>query len=113
VGDVRAGRGLGGATGREVGAMGEAMKSVKPNKEPRTQSVLIDNLEVCKMLGVKPDTWRKRVASGISPLPFTVTGARSYYRLSDVRFYLRGGKWPARMQFRGKQQESVPGPDPE
>jgi hypothetical protein len=93
--------------------MGEATeKTVKEKKELRTSAVLIDNLEVCRMLGVKPDTWRKRVNRGDSPLPFTVSGARSYYRLADVRFYLRDGLWPARMRFRGKRQEPAPAPDP-
>jgi hypothetical protein len=86
--------------------MGEVTeKPVKTKKELRTSAVLIDNLEVCRMLGVKPDTWRKRVTRGDSPLPFTVSGARSYYRLADVRFYLRDGVWPARMKFRGRGVE--------
>jgi hypothetical protein len=85
--------------------MGEAAEPVKARKEPRTSSVLIDNLDVCKMFGVKPDTWRKRVASGVVPLPFAVIGARSYYHLSDVRFFLRNGKWPGRMKFRGRGAE--------
>lgn len=98
---------------------GETKKSEKVKKEPRNSSVLIDNLEVCRLLGVKPDTWRKRVTRGDSPLPFTVSGARTYYRLSDLRCYLRDGKWPPWMSFRGRSAEGGsevevrPAPDPE
>jgi hypothetical protein len=88
-------------------------KPKEPKGGTRGSAVLIDNLEVCRLLGVKPDTWRKRVTRGISPLPFTVSGARSYYRFVDVKFYLRNGVWPARMRFRGFQAEPGPGPDPD
>src|SRR4051794_6544965 len=73
----------------------------------KMEQVLIDNLDLCKMLGVKSGTWRRRVERGVSPLPFTVMGARTYYRLADVRHFLQKGTWPARMKFRGFA------PDPE
>lgn len=77
--------------------------------ETKTKTRLIDNLEVCRQLGVKPDTWRKRVAKGLAPLPFTVAGARTYYRVADIRHYLRKGTWPARMAFRGRRVEDPEG----
>jgi hypothetical protein len=64
-------------------------------------SPLIDHLEVCHLLGVKPDTWRKRVGAGSAPLPHSRMGARSYYRRTDVKHFLRHGSWPTRMRFLG------------
>lgn len=32
-------------------------------------SPLIDNIEVCRLLGVKPNTWRMRVLAGNAPCP--------------------------------------------
>ncbi len=65
-------------------------------------SRLIDNLEVCRRIGVKPDTFRKRVASGQSPLPFSRQGNRTYYREKDVTYYQKEGLWPASMTFKGR-----------
>lgn len=72
-------------------------------------SHLIDNLEVCRRLGVKPNTWRKRVTKGMAPLPFTSMGDRTYYRVADVQHFLRVGLWPATMKFRGRKVEPEPG----
>ena len=63
-------------------------------------SPLVDNLEVCRLLGVNPDTFRKRVSRGQAPLPHSTMGARTYYRSADIRHYLRQGTWPAAMKFR-------------
>lgn len=63
---------------------------------------LIDNLEVCRRLGVRPDTWRKRVDRGDSPLPFSRQGARTYYRERDIAYYLKKGVWPASMRFKAR-----------
>lgn len=71
-------------------------------------STLIDNIEVCRRLGVKSDTWRKRVERGDSPLPFSRQGARTYYREKDIAYYQRHGIWPARMKFKARA-ESAPG----
>jgi hypothetical protein len=73
-----------------------------------TEAKLIDNIEVCRLLGVKPDTWRKRVQSGSAPMPFSRMGNRSYYRAADVRHYLRKGSWPARVRFRNQERLEVP-----
>jgi hypothetical protein len=70
--------------------------------------ILIDNLELCRLIGVKPDCWRKRVSRGQAPLPHSVMGARSYYRTRDLRHYLKQGTWPPGMKFRNVQTESVP-----
>lgn len=66
-------------------------------------SALMDNLAVCKALGVKPDTWRKRVDRGQAPLPFTRQGARSYYRKADIRHFLKTATWPHTMRFRARR----------
>ncbi len=63
---------------------------------------LIDNMEVCRRLGINPSTWRGRVARGEAPLPHAVMGRRTYYREADVRHYQVRGTWPARMKFRGQ-----------
>lgn len=65
----------------------------------RSAAVLIDNLEVCRRLGVEYDTWRKRVKRGDAPLPMTVQGRRGYYRLSDVKQYEETGQWPKGVVF--------------
>lgn len=65
--------------------------------------VLIDNLEVCAILGVRPDTWRKRVQVGTAPLPHCRMGSRTYYRRVDVRRFLRLGRWPEGMVFRAAE----------
>jgi hypothetical protein len=67
---------------------------------------LIDSLEVCRLLGVRNDTWRKRVAKGLAPLPHSVMGRLRYYRKSDVRHFLDHGTWPAEMKFRNLQREA-------
>lgn len=79
--------------------------------ETESKAVLIDNIEVCTRLGIKPGTWRKRVASGQAPLPHSVMGARTYYRLADVKYYETEGKWHSRMKFKGLQPQS-PGDSP-
>jgi predicted site-specific integrase-resolvase len=68
-----------------------------------SDSLLIDNLEVCRLLGVKPDTWRKRVRAGTAPVPHTTMGARTYYRRADVRHYARHGTWPSRVVFMARE----------
>mgnify|MGYP000009180268 CR=1 FL=1 len=68
---------------------------------------LIDNIEVCRLLGVKHDTWRKRIVAGTAPLPFSRMGNRAYYRLADVRHYLRKGSWPTRVKFRDREKTEV------
>lgn len=70
-----------------------------------SEAKLIDNIEVCRLLGVKPDTWRKRLKVGTAPLPFTQMGSRTYYRAADVRHYLRKGMWPARVRFRSQKPD--------
>ena len=72
-------------------------------------SPLIDNIEVCKRLGVKPDCFRKRVQKGVCPLPFTCAGSRGYYRLFDVRHYQKTGQWPDSVKFRD-QRQTLPSP---
>jgi hypothetical protein len=69
---------------------------------------LIDNIDLCRLLGVKPDTWRKRVSVGTAPLPFSQMGNRTYYRISDVRYFLRKGQWPERLKFRNRERADVP-----
>jgi hypothetical protein len=81
-----------------------------PTSPRKTQAgarpgVLIDNLEVCRLLGIKPDTFRKRVSRGQAPLPHSVMGARSYYRTRDIRHYLTHGTWPPGTRFRYRQPE--------
>lgn len=71
------------------------------------KSILIDNLEVSRMLGVNADTWRKRVERGQAPMPFTRMGARTYYRRADVRHFLKTGGWPAGMTFHRRKAASV------
>jgi hypothetical protein len=67
------------------------------------ESVLVDNLEVCRLLGVHPSTWRSRVQSGAAPLPHARMGARCYYRRGDVEHFVREGRWPEGMRFRDSQ----------
>lgn len=72
----------------------------KPKPTEPTQPVLIDNLELCAMLSVPPDTWRKRVERGMAPTPHCRMGSRAYYRRADVDAFLKDGAWPASMKFR-------------
>ena len=73
--------------------------------EAAGESVLVDNIEVCRLLGVKSDCWRNRVATGTAPLPFTRMGVRSYYRRVDINHFLKRGTWPARTRFKGRPAE--------
>jgi hypothetical protein len=70
------------------------------------KSILMDHHEVCALLGVKTDTWRKRVARGLSPLPHSTMGARYYYRRADVRAFIRSGVWPTTAVFRRREAGS-------
>jgi len=72
-----------------------------------TEAKLIDHIDMCRILGVKPDTWRKRIKIGTAPLPFSQMGSRTYYRIADLRHYLKQGAWPARMKFRAQQEEEA------
>ncbi len=71
----------------------------KARGQGRGSAVLIDNLEVCRRLGVEYDTWRKRVKRGVAPLPMTVQGRRGYYRLADVKHFEATGQWPRGVVF--------------
>jgi hypothetical protein len=84
--------------------------TVKESKEKTgrggaAKSVLMDNLDVCELLGVRPDTWRKRINLGIAPIPHSRAGARGYYKRADVRAYIKTGQWPAGMKFRNRKPE--------
>lgn len=73
---------------------------------------LIDNLALCKLLSVKPNTWRKRVREGHAPLPFVYQGKRCYYRRADIVHYLKVGLWPAHMKFKGRPAPDQSPPSP-
>lgn len=62
--------------------------------------LLVSHREVCDLLGVLPDTWRKRVQGGSAPLPHCRMGRMTYYRRVDVRAFVRTGRWPDRVKFR-------------
>jgi hypothetical protein len=64
-------------------------------------SLLIDYLEACRMLGVKPSTWRMRVQAGTAPLPHARMGSRAYYKRADVEHFAERGVWPPGMTFKG------------
>lgn len=76
--------------------MGTKMKP----ETTQPESLLIDNLKVCQMLDVNPETWRSRVRLGTAPLPHARMGNRSYYRRADVLYYVKHGKWPERVKFK-------------
>jgi hypothetical protein len=63
-------------------------------------SLLIDYLEACRMLGVRPSTWRDRVNRGDVPLPHARMGNRAYYKRADVEHFAERGMWPQGVKFR-------------
>ena len=83
-----------------------AKASEKSKDQPK--SILIDNIEVCRMLGVNADTWRKRVANGAAPKPHSRMGSRTYYRRADVAYFIREGHWPAGAKFFRRKEEATP-----
>lgn len=74
--------------------------NTKTKQQESAPSLLVDNLELCRMLGINPDTWRKRVGAGLAPLPLTRMGSRNYYRRVDVLAFVRHGEWPEHMKFK-------------
>lgn len=66
----------------------------------RPESLLVDHLEVCRMLGINHETWRKRVANGVAPLPHSRMGSRNYYRRADILWYVKHGTWPEHIRFK-------------
>lgn len=87
-------------------------KRRKRTAPPLSPKGLIDSLEVCRLLGVLPNTWRKRVSKGQAPLPHSIMGRLSYYRLADIRYRLNSGKWPAEMKFKNQPEpDSAAGGD--
>jgi hypothetical protein len=71
-------------------------------------SILICHQELCRLIDVKTDTWLKRVSRGQAPLPHSTQGRTHYYRRADLRHYIKTGRWPARMRFKGHP----PAPEP-
>jgi hypothetical protein len=72
---------------------------------PKVRPAFADHLCVCGVLGINPDTWRKRVKAGTAPLPHYHMGNRSYYRRADLRYFIKHGRWPEGMKFNSR---SVP-----
>ena len=86
------------------------MDGVKAKRKPRVKMPLPDplfynHLEVCALLAVTPDAWRKQVQRGAAPYPHHKLGSRGYYLKEDVAYFVKEKRWPAGTKFRPRKAD--------
>jgi hypothetical protein len=86
-------------------------KTQKQRRKPRVRQRLIASADAARLLGIEPDTLRKRALRGFAPEPFARQGNLYYYRLADIEHFAEHGVWPAGLKFRGQEEVSWAPPD--